>query len=266
MNDKRETQILTSEAIIKSCPQGHKPSLSTFDQVYGKERTFETRQYAVVCHPESGISKFCFQGPRMKTKQEAIDIWNATFGLLENISKRKSPLELAFLYECGYRQGYLDSTKRAKKVQRTSQMKSKKIKTTKQVRDLYACHLNSKYINRLNEEIDFFSEDNCFMCDAAEKLKQLNSKIEGVIPYQEWDFEEFQYCVYCPLSVSRNRGRKCTDPGGQYPFIESGYVGGPEIGITPNHKIATKKQIKNRMNWIIKQIHKWTDCEIVDEK
>ncbi|NIP61762.1 MAG: hypothetical protein GWN01_02555 [Nitrosopumilaceae archaeon] len=144
-------------------------------------------------------------------------------------------------------------------------MKPPKIKTTKEVRDLYAKHLNRKYIDRINGDKWFFGADTCYMCTAAKELRTENEAIcPGQSPFHSlfnWQGEQYAYCIHCPLSRSRIK-RYCTDFKNSTPFIEDGYVGGSLV----DAGVATDSELKKRMNWIIKQIHKWTDCEIVNEK
>ncbi len=116
------------------------------------------------------------------------------------------------------------------------------IKTTKKQRDLYAKHLN-QYVDYENEDWPKGKDRKCFMCEAVIST--------GKSLHQPSSFQ----CSGCPLD-SRLTGVECTD--GSYISSDWALFGGFK-------KVATKVA-KSRMNWIIEQIHKFTDCRIEDDK
>lgn len=109
------------------------------------------------------------------------------------------------------------------------------IKTTAKSRALYAKHLN-QYVEYENDERTH--KDKCFMCEADDVLNE----DEGML---------FGGCHFCPLNYDLEK-IGCTS-------IYYGWTG--EHYFSP-----FKYSAKARMNWIIAQIHKFTDCVIIDDK
>ncbi|NIU01096.1 MAG: hypothetical protein GWN01_09275 [Nitrosopumilaceae archaeon] len=134
-----------------------------------------------------------------------------------------------------------------------------KITTTKEVRDLYVKHLYEKYVSRILGKKDFFADDVCRLCAAADMLRFNHHST--VLKNVDLSNEQFDYCIYCPLAAFRNEGQRCIDDTTSVPYIENGYIGTSPIDKSIfGGSVASLDQLIKRMNWIIDRIHQWTDC------